>query len=109
MRPIKSVVLLLSLLPLLQACGGSESDAKVTETRMDDLDSVEGTISDDMVNTDQSTDEAPIDAAAPANAKPKAKSDDSAKSKDDTSGEVKADDKAPKAPAKIEPTDKTAN
>lgn len=108
MRPIKTAIMLFSLLPLLQACGGSGNDSKVTETRMDDLDSVEGTISDDMVNTDQSTDEAPIDASAPADAKPKAKSDD-AKPKDDAKTEMKVEDKAPKDTAKITPTDKTTN
>lgn len=50
-------------LALLSACGGSAEDNQVTETRMDDLDSLEGTISDDMINTDESTDEAPVDAA----------------------------------------------
>lgn len=54
-------------LALLCACGGSAEDNQVTETRMDDLDSLEGTISDDMINTDESTDEAPVD-AAPAEA-----------------------------------------
>lgn len=48
----------------LTACGGSKEDNQVTETRMDDLDSLEGTISDDMINTDESTDEAPVEAAA---------------------------------------------
>lgn len=109
MRPVKSAIMLFSLLPLLQACGGSGNDSKTTETRMDDLDSVEGTISDDMVNTDQSTDEAPIDASAPDTAKPKAKSEDSDKPKDEAKSELKVEDKAPKATAKIEPTDKTAN
>lgn len=46
----------------LSACGGSKEDNQVTETRMDDLDSLEGTISDDMINTDESTDEAPVEA-----------------------------------------------
>lgn len=48
---------------LLPACGGSEEDNQVTETRMDDLDSLEGTISDDVMNVDESTDEAPTEAA----------------------------------------------
>ncbi len=64
----------------LTACGGSKEDNQVTETRMDDLDSLEGTISDDMINTDESTDEAPVEAAPadPAATKlqePKAKLD----------------------------------
>lgn len=56
-------------LALLSACGGSAEDNQVTETRMDDLDSLEGTISDDMINTDESTDEAPVD-GAPAEVAP---------------------------------------
>lgn len=48
---------------LLSACGSSKEDNQVTETRMDNLDSLEGTISDDMINTDESNDEAPVEAA----------------------------------------------
>lgn len=58
-------------LALLSACGGSAEDNQATETRMDDLDSLEGTISDDMINTDESTDEAPVDAAPVEAAKSK--------------------------------------
>lgn len=57
----------LAALLALSACGGSKEDNQVTETRMDDLDSLEGTISDDMINTDESTDEAPVE-AMPASA-----------------------------------------
>jgi hypothetical protein len=59
----------LALLSLVSACGSSKEDNQVTETRMDKLDSLEGTISDDMINTDESTDEARVE-AAPAVAKP---------------------------------------
>ncbi|MES2904150.1 MAG: hypothetical protein V4696_08200 [Pseudomonadota bacterium] len=62
----------LSTALMLSACGGSAEDNQVTETRMDDLDSLEGTISDDMINTDESTDEAPVDAAPAEGAKDKA-------------------------------------
>jgi hypothetical protein len=78
-RFIVSTAILASL-AMLAACGGNTEDNQVTETRMDDLDSLEGTISDDMINTDESTDEAPVD-AAPAEAvkekaaEPKAKLD----------------------------------
>jgi hypothetical protein len=79
----------------LTACGGSKEDNQVTETRMDDLDSLEGTISDDMINTDASTDEAPVEAAPPAEGKTAAKDD---KTKDDADKEepapTKTDDKA---------------
>lgn len=57
---------------LLSACGGSKEDNQVTETRMDDLDSLKGTISDDVMNIDESTDEAPTE-AAPANSNTPAK------------------------------------
>ena len=53
----------LALMFLVSACGSSKEDNQVTETRMDNLDSLEGTISDDMINTDESTDEAPVEAA----------------------------------------------
>jgi hypothetical protein len=59
----------LALLLLVSACGSSKEDNQVTETRMDNLESLKGTISDDMINTDESTDEAPLD-AAPAVAEP---------------------------------------
>jgi hypothetical protein len=58
-----------ALLLLVSACGSSKEDNQVTETRMDNLESLKGTISDDMINTDESTDEAPLD-AAPAVAEP---------------------------------------
>lgn len=51
---------------MLSACGGSAEDSKTTETRMDDIDSIEGTISDDSINTDESTEEGMIDPEAPA-------------------------------------------
>ena len=59
----------LALMLLVSACGSSKEDNQVTETRMDNLESLKGTISDDMINTDESTDEAPLD-AAPADSKP---------------------------------------
>jgi hypothetical protein len=55
--------------PCPNASGSSKEDNQVTETRMDNLESLKGTISDDMINTDESTDEAPLD-AAPAASKP---------------------------------------
>jgi|GWRWMinimDraft_5_1066013.scaffolds.fasta_scaffold18896_2 hypothetical protein len=53
----------------LAACGGAKEDNQVTETRMDDIDGLEGTISDDAINIDASTDEAPVE-AAPVEAAP---------------------------------------
>jgi hypothetical protein len=56
---------------LLVACGGTKEETQVTETRLDDLDSLEGTISDDAINMDESTDEAPVEAAPSADSAPK--------------------------------------
>ena len=82
------------ILLALTACGGSKEDNQVTETRLDDLDSLEGTISDDMINTDESTDEAPVEAAPPAETKTTESGDkDSAKKAEDTAP-AKTDDKA---------------
>jgi hypothetical protein len=90
-RLVLSAAIVMSL-ALLSACGGNKEDNQITETRMDDLDSLEGTISDDMINTDESTDEAPVEAAPPT---------EGAKAKDDK----KADDKA-KEPAADKTDDK---
>jgi len=59
----------------LAACGGAKEDNQVTETRMDDIDGLEGTISDDAINIDASTDEAPVEAAPVTTDAPKAKLD----------------------------------
>ena len=86
---------LIAALASLSACGGSAEDNKVTETQMDDLDSVEGTISDDMINTDESTDEAPVDAPLPTDgASPRAKTATEAKEKSDDPAPAKTDEKA---------------
>lgn len=52
----------LALMLLLSACGSSTEDNQATETRMDTLDSLEGTISDDMINTDEAVDDVPVQA-----------------------------------------------
>lgn len=50
----------LAMMLLLSACGGAQEDSQATETRMDTLDSLEGTISDDMINTDEAVDDVPV-------------------------------------------------
>lgn len=86
---------LVASLALLAACGGgNKEDNQVTQTRMDDIDSLEGTISDDMINTDESTDEAPVDAAPAADGKPAAKDDKKDEDKAEAAEPAKTDDKA---------------
>lgn len=72
---------------LLAACGSGE-DSKVTETRMDDIDSLEGTISDEMANTDELNEQPMVEASPTPGAKPKTKD----------GGENKGEDKAAPAP-----------
>ena len=70
------------LLPLLLvACGGAEEN-KVTETRMDDIDSLQGTISDEMANPDELNEQPMVEAAPPPGAKPKAKAERPEKAED---------------------------
>ena len=81
---------------LVSACGSSKEDNQVTETRMDNLDSLEGTISDDMINTDESADEAPVEAAPlgsePAkSATPKADEAKATPAEEDAAGSAKTD------------------
>jgi hypothetical protein len=59
---------------LLAACGGGD-DSKVTQTRMDDIDSLGGTISDEMPDTDALNEQPMIE--APPSAKPKVKAENS--------------------------------
>ncbi len=94
MRPFLTASALTLSIIMLSACGGSKEDSQVTETRMDDIDSLEGTISDDMINTDQSTDEAPVEEAPAADGKPKAKAEKSGEDKADDEAAPKTEDKA---------------
>ena len=82
--------LILSFTLLLAACGGGD-ESKVTETRMDDIDSLQGTISDEMVNTDELNEQAMVEAAPAATAKPKAKPDSNAEVKAKPEVEPKAE------------------
>ena len=82
--------LILSLALSLAACGGGD-ESKVTETRMDDIDSLQGTISDEMVNTDDLNEQAMVEAAPPAVAKPKAKPEGEAKSESKPNAEPKVE------------------
>lgn len=52
-------------LGLITACSGGESEnggeaRAVTQTRMDDIDKIEGSISDEMIDTNESGEEAPL-------------------------------------------------
>ena len=87
--------LILSVTLLLAACGEGDEN-KVTETRMDDIDSLQGTISDEMIKADELNEQALVEAAPAATAKPKAKAD----------GEAKVEAK-PDAIPKAEPAAKT--
>lgn len=69
----------------LSACNNTKEDKKVTETRMDDLESLQGTISDDMIITDTSTDEGPLEAAPPAETKEKSQTEEQPKENTDVS------------------------
>jgi hypothetical protein len=89
---MRRVLPALILLSTLSACdmigGGSAEDKQVTETRMDDLDSLEGTISDEMIDTDTVNDEAMIEAAPVAGDKSAAKK---VQSKVESKAEAKAE------------------
>jgi predicted component of type VI protein secretion system len=54
----------LAMMLILSACGSSKEDSQATETRMDTLDSLEGTISDDMINTDEAVNDMPVQSDA---------------------------------------------
>lgn len=60
---MRVLLLLLLALPLAGCSDANKEDNKVTQTIMDDIDSIEGTINDDMIDTDQSTEQAPLEAA----------------------------------------------
>ncbi len=84
----RALILMALALPALSACGdGGGADSKVTETRMDDIDSIEGTISDEMIPTDENAEMAPVEAAPAPGTKPKS---------DDKDAEAKPEP-APKA------------
>lgn len=94
MRPFLNASALILSTAIISACGGGKEDSQVSETRMDDIDSLEGTISDDMINSDESTDEAPLDAAPAAEGKPKIKDDKSSEEKPVEKAALETEDKA---------------
>jgi hypothetical protein len=69
----RAIPALLLLIATLAGCGESAVDSKVSETRIDDLDSLEGTISDEMVDTGSLNETAVIDNSEPDDDKPTAK------------------------------------
>ncbi len=84
----------LFVMSLLAGCSSETSgDNKLSQTRMNDIDSLEGTISDDIINTDQTNEEAPIDASAPSS------SPSSSASKKEPAKPVAAKKPEPKADA----------
>jgi hypothetical protein len=72
----RAVLALLILIPAMAACGGSGEDAKVTATRIDDLDSLEGTISDEMADTGMLNEQPMIESSSDSDEKPAAKKPD---------------------------------
>jgi hypothetical protein len=88
-------IAIIAITLLLAACGSGE-DSKVTETRMDDIDNLEGTISDEMVNTDELNEQPMVEATPAPGAKPKAKDKADDKGDDKATPEPKAADPAPK-------------
>ncbi len=77
---MRRFLLPLLILPALSACdmfgGGSSVDNQTTETRIDDLDSLEGTISDEMIDTDTVNEAAAIDTSSGDDKKPDTKTAD---------------------------------
>ncbi len=89
---------ILALTLLAQGCSDKAADApakeseRVTQTRMDEIDNLEGTISDEMIVTDDASDEAELEsvndagADAPKTSPQKAKPEPAAATaQDDTS------------------------
>jgi trehalose-6-phosphatase len=101
MRRIITFISLLASAAMLQGCSGEkgskagaagESNA-VTQTRMDNIDSLQGTISDEMIITDDATDEAALetaDSAATDTGKP-GPADTAAKTAADATGQGTGD------------------
>jgi hypothetical protein len=94
MRSIHFFATALLAIALLQGCSDkneatpSSETGKVTQTRMNDIDSLEGTISDEMIITDDATDEAALEgdggsSDAKESAKESGVSSDTAESKSD--------------------------
>jgi uncharacterized OsmC-like protein len=69
----RAIAPMLLLIAPLAACGESAVDSQVSETRIDDLDSLEGTISDEMVDTTTLNEAALIDSSSSDDDKPTAK------------------------------------
>ncbi len=83
-----SLAALAVLTAISTACGngsdGGKASGQVTETRMNDIDAIEGTINDDMIDTDDSTETTPL---AKDDGKEATNSSSSSDSADDNSQE----------------------
>jgi outer membrane biosynthesis protein TonB len=61
----------IGLFPLAACSSEPAADSAVTETKMDSVDAIQGTISDEMIVTDDSSDQAPLADASEAPEEPK--------------------------------------
>lgn len=109
MRRINIAVAFITLLgaPMLTGCDSGNivtggKDEKVTAVPMGDIDSAEGTISDEMINTDESTDEAPLDNSPVAATAPPKKQDAASKNPDAAKLAKTPDKPVSEEPAAIE-------
>jgi hypothetical protein len=103
---MRHIFVITSLIPLtlIAACSQDKAEraaegSGVTQTRMDDIDQIEGTISDEMIDTSESIDEAPLAKSDPDASKDAAK---------DGTSKSAAPKSAPKKPAADDTTDTEA-
>jgi hypothetical protein len=89
----RAIFAMLLLAPALSACDFTGQESRTVETKIDDLDSVEGTISDEMIDTDMVDESPAIEAAAPTDgAKPAATKGDPKEAAKESKSEAKSAD-----------------